>query len=314
MKKKRIVCALGRNAFGRTLPEQKVAVRDAANAVADLIEAKYDVILTHSNGPQVGMIHASMYEFSKSHPEYTVAPMSVCDAMSQGYIGYDLQNEIRTELLNRGIYKPVVTLISQVKVDPFDRAFNNPVKTIGHYMTEEEAKAEQNKGNHVVASEHGFLRAIAAPKPLEIYEIDSIRTLADAGQVVIACGGGGIPVIEQGTRLKGASAVIEKDAVAALLAEELDAEILLFLSVSDKMTIYPGTEEERVLDTLTLAQAQALVNDGHLAAESRLPKLASAVSFVSGAPGRKAVITSIEKAKDALLGKTGTIIENEAEK
>lgn len=309
MKQKRIVCALGRNAFGRTLPEQKVAVRDAASAIADLIEAKYEVIITHSNGPQVGMIHASMYEFSKTHPEYTVAPMSVCDAMSQGYIGYDLQNEIRTELLNRGIYKPVVTLISQVKVDPFDRAFNHPIKTIGHYMTEEEAQDEIEKGNHVVSTEKGYLRSVAAPKPLEIYEMDSIRTLADAGHVVIACGGGGIPVIEQGTRLKGASAVIEKDSAAALLADQLNAEILLFLSVTDKMTIYPGTNGERTLGAISLEEAKTLVTEGHLAAESRLPKLASAVSFVEKAPGRRAIITSIEKAKEALLGKTGTIIQ-----
>lgn len=310
MKKQRIVVALGRNAFGRTLPEQKVAVRDAASAIADLVEAKYDIIITHSNGPQVGMIHASMYEFSKTHPEYTAAPMSVCDAMSQGYIGYDLQNEIRTELLNRGIYKPVATLISQVKVDPFDRAFNDPIKTIGHYMTKEEADAEVLKGNHVVETEHGYVRAIASPKPLEIYEIDTIRTLADAGQIVIACGGGGIPVIEQGTRLKGASAIIEKDAVAALLAQETDAELLLFLSVSDQMTIRPGTPEEKVLGKLSVSEAKELVEEGHLAAESRLPKLAAAVSFVEGAPGRKAIITSIEKAKEGLAGKTGTIIVN----
>lgn len=233
---KKIVVALGHSALGKTFPEQKEAVKNAASAIADLVEAKYDIVITHSNGTQVGMIHSAMREYSRLEPTNTVAPMSICSAMSQGYIGYDLQNEIRTELLNRGIYKPVSTIITQVRVDPFDTAFSYPTKEIGRYMTAEEAKAEEEKGNHVVEIEgKGFRRIIAAPRPMEIYEIDAIKTLVDAGQIVIAAGGGGIPVLQQGTRLKGASAVIEKDVTSACLAEELGAEVLLLLTGVEKL-------------------------------------------------------------------------------
>ena len=236
MENRRIVVALGRNAFGETFPEQKANVAKAAKAIADLVEAKYEVIITHSNGPQVGMIQTAMTEFARLDERYTVAPMSLCGAMSQGYIGYDLQNAIRTELLNRGIYKTVATIITQVKVDPFDKAFSNPTKVIGRYMTEEEAHMEEDKGNYTVKEDKGYRRIIASPKPLDIYEIDAVRALADAGQVVIAAGGGGIPVLEQRTVLKGASAIIEKDYVAARLAELIDAGTLLFLT---KVIIFP---------------------------------------------------------------------------
>ena len=210
MKEKRIVVALGRNAFGETFPEQKKNVKKAAQAIADLVEQKYQIVITHSNGPQVGMIQTAMTEFARldNDKNYTVAPMSLCGAMSEGYIGYDLQNAIRTELLDRGIFKPVSTIITQVRVDPFDKAFNHPTKVIGRVMTREEADAEEEKGNHVVPEGDGFRRIIASPKPVDIYEIDAIESLLDAGQIVIAAGGGGIPVMEQGTTLKGASAVI----------------------------------------------------------------------------------------------------------
>ena len=200
MGKEIVVVALGRNAFGTTLPEQKKAVKGAARAIADLVEDKYQVVITHSNGPQIGMLHTAMTEFSRLEPDFTVAPMSVCGALSQGYIGYDLQNTIRTELLERGIYKPVCTIITQVRVDPFDRAFQHPTKVIGRYMEKEEADAEVKKGNFVTQEERGYRRIIPSPKPIDIYEIDSIRTLVEAGQIVIACGGGGIPVLQQGDR------------------------------------------------------------------------------------------------------------------
>ena len=245
MKNNKIVVALGRNAFGETFPEQKANVSKAAKAIADLVEAKYQVVITHSNGPQVGMIQTAMTEFARLDSRYTVAPMSLCSAMSQGYIGYDLQNAIRTELLNRGIYKTVATVITQVKVDPFDKAFNNPTKVIGRYMSKEEADAEEAKGNYVVEEENGFRRIIAAPKPQDIYEIDAVRTLMEAGQVVIAAGGGGIPVLEQRTVLKGASAIIEKDYVAARLAELLDAGTLLFLTTGDTLVVNKGEEGEK---------------------------------------------------------------------
>lgn len=210
MKKKRIVIALGHEALGTTLPEQKKATKLTAKAIGDYIKDDCQVVLSHSNGPQVGMIHTAMAEFARIYPEYTATPMSVCSAMSQGYIGYDLQNAIRTELLNRGIYKPVSTVLTQVTVDPYDEAFYHPTKIIGRVMTEEEAEAEEKKGNHTVKQGEGYRRIVAAPKPMDIVEIDAIRALSDADQVVIACGGGGIPVLEQDNNLKGASAVIEK--------------------------------------------------------------------------------------------------------
>ena len=310
MENRRIVVALGRNAFGETFPEQKANVAKAAKAIADLVEAKYEVIITHSNGPQVGMIQTAMTEFARLDERYTVAPMSLCGAMSQGYIGYDLQNAIRTELLNRGIYKTVATIITQVKVDPFDKAFSNPTKVIGRYMTEEEAHMEEDKGNYTVKEDKGYRRIIASPKPLDIYEIDAVRALADAGQVVIAAGGGGIPVLEQKTVLKGASAIIEKDYTAARLAEMVDAGTLLFLTAGDKpVTVFEGTDKEKRFDHVKASELKQYVTEEHLGAITTLPKVDAAVNFVLAGEGRKAVIADLEKAKDALAGKTGTTIE-----
>ena len=306
--KKRVVVALGHRALGTTLPEQKVAVKSTAKCIADLIEAGYQVAITHSNAPQVGMIHTAMNEFAKNHPDYTTSPMSVCTAMSQGYIGYDLQNAIRTELLNRGIYKTVSTIITQVKVDPFDRAFNNPTKIIGRYMTKEEAEAEEAKGNYVVEEEKGYRRIIAAPKPMDIYEIDAVRALLDAGQVVIAAGGGGIPVLEQRTVLKGASAIIEKDYVAARLAELIDADTLLFLTEGDKLVINADNDNRKEFDTVKADELKQYVNKNNLGEITTLPKVDAAVGFVLAGEGRKAVIANLEKAKEALAGKTGTTI------
>lgn len=213
MDKNKIVVAFGRNAFSDSFPKQQERVKKAAKAVADLVEQGYDVVVTHSNGPQVGMIQTAMAEYSRLDKNRTVAPMSICGAMSQGYIGFDLQNAIRTELLGRGIFKTVSTIITQVKVDPFDKAFNNPTKVIGRLMNEEEAENEKKKGNYVVFDEenNGYRRIIASPMPIDIYEIDAIKALSDAHQVVIAAGGGGVPVLEQRSVLKGASAIIEKD-------------------------------------------------------------------------------------------------------
>ena len=300
MPKKRIVVALGRNAFGKTLPEQKTAVKEAAKAIADLAELKYQIVITHSNGPQVGMIHMAMTEFGNAHQDFTVAPMAVCSAMSQGYIGYDLQNEIRTELLRRGIFNTVSTIITQVKVDPFDHAFSHPLKSIGRIMTAEQAQAERDKGNFVREEEGGFRRIVASPAPIEIYEIDAIRALADAGQVVIAAGGGGIAVLEQGPVLKGASAV--------KMAHELDADVLLFLSATERFVIHADTPQEFSPDHLSVAEAMELIDSQTMAKETKLPKLASAVSFVAAGENRKAIITSLDKVKEALAGKTGTLI------
>lgn len=307
MTKKKLVIALGRNAFGDTFPEQRAAVKKAAKAIADLVEDNYQIVITHSNGPQIGMFHTAMTEFSRLDSKYTVAPMSVCGALSQGYIGYDLQNVIRTELLNLGIFRPVSTIITQVRVDPFDKAFSNPAKIIGRYMSEEEAEFEKKKGNYVTYEEgKGFRRIVASPKPMEIYEIDAIKALMQADQIVIAGGGGGIPVLEQGTTLKGASAVIEKDYTSELLAEQLDADILLFLTAVDKVAIHFGTPDEKALDSLSINEAEKYIELGYFEQGSMLPKIESAIRFMSSAPGKNCVIAHVDKARDALKGKTGT--------
>lgn len=310
MKNKKIVVALGRTAFGELFPEQKKAVGKAALAVADLAEEKYQIAVTYSNGPQVGMIHTAMTEFSRLDNKYTVAPMSVCGALSQGYIGYDLQNAIRTELLNRGIYKTVSSIITQTRVDSFDEAFYTPTKTIGRLMNEREAEDEVAKGNYVVHEDGMYRRIVASPKPVDIYEIDAIRTLLDAGQIVIAAGGGGIPVLQQGTRLKGASAVIEKDATAGLMADMLDADTLLFLTDEEYAYLDYGTNHATPLREITADMAQEYIDDNHFESGSMLPKLEASIQFVKGHPERTAIIASISNVKAAINGKTGTIIKS----
>ncbi len=309
MNKKKVVVALGHKALGTTLPEQKTAVKKAAKAIADLAEADCQVVISHSNAPQVGMIHTAMNEFGKQHPDYTFAPMSVCSAMSQGYIGYDLQNAIREELLNRGIYQPVTTILTQVVVNPYDDSFYKPVKVIGRVMTKEEAEAEEEKGNYVTKTEGGYRRIVSAPKPEDIIEIDAIRALSDTGHIVIACGGGGIPVLRQGNRLKGASAVIEKDLASGKLAELLDADMLLLLTSEDKLYLNYGTEKSTPLDSLTVDKAGVYIAEGQFPEASTLPKVVAAVSFVSGKPGRVTVIADLDDALDALHEKAGTVIK-----
>ena len=300
----RIVVALGRNAFGETFPEQQKNVKKAAESIADLVEEKYQIVITHSNGPQVGMIQTAMTEFARLDSRYTVAPMSLCGAMSQGYIGYDLQNALRTELLNRGIFKPVSTVITQVRVDPFDKAFNHPTKVIGRYMSEEEAQAEEEKGNHVVKEAEGYRRIIASPHPVDIYEIDAIQTLVDAGQIVIAAGGGGIPVMEQGTKLKGASAVIEKDYTAAKLADMLNASHLLILTGREQISA-----GDKPIGKISSEEALKLIDEGHFDETTTLPKIDASVSFVTSGEGRTAIIANLEHAWNAMKERCGTIIK-----
>ena len=309
MKKKRIVIALGHEALGSTLPEQQKAAARTAKAVADFIREDYQVVITHSNGPQVGMIHTAMNEFCRIHPEYTATPTSVCSAMSQGYIGYDLQNAIRTELLNRGIYKTVSTVLSQVIVDPYDEAFYHPTKLIGRVMTKEEAEEEEKKGNHVAEVEGGFRRIIAAPKPMDIVEIDAISALSDADQVVIACGGGGIPVLAQNNRLQGASAVIEKDLAAGKLAELLDADMLVILTSVDKVCLNYGKEDEIKLDTLSLAEAKKYLEEGQFEAGTMAPKIEAAIDFIGESAIRSVLITKLNKDAAEITGGMGTLIK-----
>lgn len=255
--KKRVVVALGHRALGTTLPEQKVAVKNTSKVIANLIEAGFQVAITHSNAPQVGMIHTAMNEFGQRHENYTAAPMSVCSAMSQGYIGYDLQNGIREELMNRGIYRTVSTVLTQVIVDPYDEAFYTPTKVLGRYMSAEEANEERKKGNYVIEEAgKGFRRVVSAPHPVKIVELDAVNALLDADQVVIAAGGGGIPVLEQDNHLKGASAVIEKDLTAGKLAEGVDADQLIILTSVEQVCINLGKDNEEKLGEISAAQAK----------------------------------------------------------
>ena len=310
MSEKTVVVALGHKALGTTLPEQKVATKAAAKAIADLVEDGANVVISHSNGPQVGMIHTAMNEFGKSHPKYTFAPMSVCSAMSQGYIGYDLQNAIRTELLSRGIYKPVATVLTQVVIDPYDDAFAEPEKIIGRVLTAEEAEAEEEKGNYVTEiSEGQFRRILASPKPQRIVEIETIRALASAGQIVIAAGGGGIPVLEQGIELHGASAIVEKDLASGLLAEELNADTLLILTSVEKVSLNMGTENEELLGSIYAEDAHKYVEADQFTKGSMLPKIEAGLSFIEKKEGRRAIITDIVHAEAGYKEKTGTIIK-----
>lgn len=309
MTRKRVVAALGHRALGTTLPQQKKATKKTAKAIADLVEAGADLIITHSNAPQVGMIHTAMNEFGKVHPDYTAVPMSVCSAMSQGYIGYDIQNALRAELLRRGIYKPVSTILTQVTVDPYDDAFYEPVKIIGRTLSPEEAEEEEKKGNSVTKTEGGYRRIVAAPKPQDVVEIDAIRALADAGQIVIACGGGGIPVMMQNEELHGASAVIEKDLVSSRLAQLLDADELLILTSVEKVSLNYKSDTEELLEHLTVDEAREYMEQDHFEPSTMLPKIEASIEFVEKKKGRRAVITSIDKAKEGFLGRTGTVIE-----
>lgn len=309
MAKKRIVMAIGHKDMGTNLPEQKEAVKRTAKVIADFIQDGWQVAIVHSNAPQVGMIHTAMNEFGKQHDGYSSAPMSVCSAMSQGYIGYDLQNGIRAELIKRGIYKPVSTVLTQVTVDPYDEAFYTPVKVVGRVMSEEEAKEEEAKGNHVKAVEGGFRRIVASPHPVAIVEIDAIKALMDADQIVIACGGGGIPVMEQGYNLRGASAIIEKDLATGLLAKEIDADVMMILTSVDNVTLNFGTDKEEPIHHMTIDEAKAYMDQGQFEFVSMLPKVSASVNFLEAGKGRKAIITSLDKAEESLTGEAGTTIE-----
>ena len=309
---KKIVIALGGNALGNNLPEQMVAVKQTSKAIADLIEEGHEVIVAHGNGPQVGMIQAAMTELTRSNPEkYIPCPLSVCVAMSQGYIGYDLQNALREELLDRGINKGVATVLTQVIVDPEDPAFKNPTKPIGSFMTKEEAdKMVAERGYQVVEDAgRGYRRVVASPKPQEIAEIETVKALADAGHVVVACGGGGIPVFKtEGHHLKGAAAVVDKDFASCVMAQQLDADCLIILTAVEKVAIHFGKPDVKWLDELTPAEAEKYIADGEFAPGSMLPKVQAALQFAQSKQGRTALITLLEKAKDGVAGKTGTII------
>ncbi len=309
MSKKKVVVSLGHDALGYTTLAQWDAVKVTAVALADLVEAGYQLTITHSNGPQVSMIHKAMTELRRVYIDYTPAPMCVCSAMSQGYVGYDIQNALRSELLNRGISVPVSTILTQVTVDPYDEAFYEPTKAIGRYMSKEDAEVEKNKGNYVVEEPgKGFLRVVAAPKPLDIVEIEAIRALVAAEQVVIACGGGGIPVIEQQHQLKGASAVIEKDAIAGKLASDLDSDQLIILTSVDYVYKNFGTDTQAPIESMTVAEAKALMAENQFEEGTMKPKIEAAIEYLTKNPEGSVLITSIAHVKDAIRGKIGTVI------
>lgn len=309
---KRVVVALGGNALGNNLTEQMTAVKQTSKAIADLIEAGYEVILSHGNGPQVGMIQLAMEEFSFNNPQYPVVPLSMCVAMSQSYIGYDLENALQEELRQRNISKAVTTIVTQVVVDENDPAFKKPTKPIGRFMTKEEAEQLVKEKNIQVMEDagRGYRQVVASPKPKNIVELLTIQTLVDAGQAVIAGGGGGIPVIQEGNRLKGVNAVIDKDFCSERLAEQVDADLLVILTAVEKVCINFGKENQEALGNVSTEKMKQYAQEGQFAPGSMLPKVEAAIKFAESKPGRKTLITLLEKAKEGLSGKTGTLIEN----
>ena len=294
---KKIVLALGGNALGDDLAGQMKAVKITSQAIVDLIAQGHEVIVTHGNGPQVGMINQAFEAAAKTEAHSPMLPMSVCVALSQGYIGYDLQNALREELLSRGINKPVATLVTQVEVDANDPAFLNPTKPIGSFFTKQEAEQLTKQGYTLKEDAgRGYRRVVASPKPVDIIEKETVKALVDAGQVVITVGGG------------GASAVIDKDWASARLAEMIDADMLIILTAVEKVAINFGKENEQWLDRLSLSDAERFIEEGHFAKGSMLPKVEAAASFARSRAGREALITVLSKAKEGIEGKTGTVI------
>ena len=306
---KKIVLALGGNALGDDLAGQMRAVQHTARTIVDLISLGHQVVVTHGNGPQVGMINQAFEAAAKTEAHTPMLPMSVCVALSQGYIGYDLQNAIREELLTRQLDIPVATLITQVEVDANDEAFLNPTKPIGSFFSKEEAeKLSQNGYIMKEDAGRGYRRVVASPKPVDIIEKQTVKAMMDDCHVVITVGGGGIPVIREGNHLRGASAVIDKDWASAKLAEMIDADLLIILTAVEKVAINFGKPDEQWLDNLSLRDAERFIEEGHFAKGSMLPKVEAAAAFARSGPGRKALITMLSKAKEGIEGKTGTII------
>ncbi len=305
----KIVVALGGNALGNTVEEQLEKTKIAAKAVADLIVDGNEVILVHGNGPQVGQIRLA---FEKGYKENIAPfmPFAECIALSQGYIGYHLQQSIDKELVSRGIKKPVVTILTQVVVDKNDSAFNNPTKPVGGYYTEEEAKKlmENSEDKYVEDAGRGYRRVVPSPKPVDIYEKDVLKTLVDSKALVIACGGGGIPVYYDGTDYKGVDAVIDKDFAAAKLADLLDCDALFVLTAVDRVCIDYNKPTQKEIAEMNMADCDKYIDEGQFAPGSMLPKVQAAMNFVKGGTNRRAIIGSLEKAKESIKGESGTAI------
>ena len=304
----RIVIALGGNALGNTPYEQLELVTETAKPIVDLIEAGNEVIIAHGNGPQVGMINLAMSAAAEAGAVKSDMPFPECGAMSQGYIGYHLQNAIGNELVKRGINKPVATIVTQVLVDENDGAFQKPTKPIGAFYTKEQAdEIAATKGFTMVEDAgRGYRRVVPSPKPVDVVEKDVVEAVVDSGAVVITVGGGGIPVVRRSGRLVGTPAVIDKDFASAKLAELLNADMLIILTAVEKVAINFGKHDQQWLSDLTPELARQYIAEGQFAPGSMLPKVQAALSFAESAPGRVALITLLEKAKDGIEGKTGT--------
>lgn len=307
---KKIVLALGGNALGDDLAGQMQAVTQTAQAIVDLIAQGHQVVVTHGNGPQVGMINLAFEAAAKTEAHTPMLPMSVCVALSQGYIGYDLQNALREALLARGMSVPVATVITQVEVDAADEAFRDPSKPIGSFFSAAEAKLLTRQGYTLKEDAgRGYRRVVASPEPVDIIEKETVKALMAAGQVVITVGGGGIPVVREGNHLRGVSAVIDKDRASARLAATIDADMLIILTAVEKVAINFGQANQQWLDRLSLSDAARFIAEGHFAKGSMLPKVEAAAAFARSRPGRRALITMLSKAREGIEGKTGTLIE-----
>lgn len=304
----RMVIALGGNALGANLHDQMIAVRETSKKIVELVKQGHEVVLTHGNGPQVGLM-LDCFDSYKLHHDIDEFTMSVCVSITQGYIGYDLQNFMREAMLNVGINKPVSTVITQVIVDKDDPAFVNPTKPIGLFLNEEQAERAKQKGEHVAyIDKRGYRQVVASPEPQDIVESETIKTLLDAGQVAIACGGGGIPVIEQGNHLKGVPAVIDKDLSSAKLAKLIHADYFVILTAVDKVYLNYGKPDQKALDNITCSEADRYISEGHFGKGSMLPKVKACKRVVADNPNCTAIITSLDHLLDGMEGKTGTRI------
>jgi len=303
--KKRIVVALGGNALGHKPEEQRELVRQTAKPIADLIESGHEVVISHGNGPQVGMINLAF-----SSGNVPRMPFPECGAMSQGYIGFHLQNALSEELLSRRIDRPVSTIITQVVVDENDPAFSHPTKPIGPFYSSDEAVRIAAETGYIMREDagRGYRRVIASPQPLEVVESKTVKALIRAGQIVITVGGGGIPVIRKDNRLEGVAAVIDKDFASCVLATMIDADILIILTAVEKIALHYGKPEEKWLDKVTVREMEHYMQEGHFASGSMLPKVQASIAFAKTGRWRTALVTSLEKADDGIKGKTGTHI------
>ncbi len=308
--KSKIVVALGGNALGKNPVEQLELVKNTALPIVDLIEEGHEVILAHGNGPQVGMINLAMETSAQSDHGTPEMPFPECGAMSQGYIGYHLQNAIREEMEKRSLNIPVATVVTQVIVDKEDPAFANPSKPVGSFYSKEEADqlVEAKGWSMVEDAGRGYRRVVPSPKPVDVVEKETVKLMVEAGHIVITVGGGGIPVVKEGAHLTGVPAVIDKDFASSKLAEIIDADYLIILTAVEKVALNFGKPDEKWLSEISIEEAQGYIDEEHFAPGSMLPKVQAALAFASSKPGRKSLITSLEKAKEGIMGHTGTLI------